>query len=48
MDEKIRDLMAQGKIKWNGKPFKPSGKPVKLIGKGPTISEMIIEDRGPR
>lgn len=48
LDEKIRDLQARGIIQWNGKPFKPSGKPVKLIGEGPTISEMIIEDRGPR
>jgi len=48
VDEKLADLQARGIIHWNGKPFKPSGRPAKLIGEGPTISEMIIEDRGPR
>lgn len=48
LDEKLQLLRERGVLYGSGKPFKPSGKPVKLIGEGPTVSEMIIEDRGPR
>lgn len=36
----------EGKISWSGKKFNPKMPTVKLKGEGPTISEMIIEDRG--
>jgi prevent-host-death family protein len=43
---KIRDLQAKGLVRWSGeKPFIPE-KRVKLIGEGPTMSEMVIADRG--
>jgi antitoxin (DNA-binding transcriptional repressor) of toxin-antitoxin stability system len=48
LDEKLLDLQARGIIAWNGKKFVPPKKGVPLRGDGPTVSEMIIEDRGPR
>lgn len=44
---KLRDLLARGIISRipTGKP-KGLPKPIKLIGEGPTVSEMILEDRG--
>jgi hypothetical protein len=47
LDRKLRDLLARGIISRipTGKP-KGLPKPVKLIGEGPTVSEMVLEDRG--
>lgn len=42
---KLLELRERGIISWSG--GKPQGlpRPVKLKGKGPTISEMVLEDR---
>ena len=47
LQRKLRDLAARGIISRipTGKP-KGLPKPIKLIGEGPTVSEMILEDRG--
>lgn len=46
LHEKMLDLQARGIISnYTGKKFVPTGKPIKLRGEGPTMSEMIIEDR---
>lgn len=45
LEEKLADLQARGIIHWSGKKFVPSGRPIPLRGEGPTMSEMIIEDR---
>ena len=43
---KMRELRARGVIQWSGeKPLIPAER-VKLIGDGPTMSEMVLEDRG--
>lgn len=39
-------MVREGKASWSGKKFRPAMPTVKLKGEGPTISEMIIEDRG--
>lgn len=43
---KLQELQAQGIIAHIGTKPKGLAKPVKLIGEGPTISEMVLEDRG--
>lgn len=45
LDEKLAGMQRRGVISWPGRKFTPSGKPVPLRGEGPTISEMILEDR---
>lgn len=44
----IQQLVAEGHATWNGK--KPRGvgrrRPVKLHGSGPTVSDMVLADRG--
>jgi len=42
---KLAELQAKGIIRWSGKKFVPPKRGVKMQGKGPTIAEMIIEDR---
>jgi prevent-host-death family protein len=42
----IRRLVAKGIVSWSGKKFIPPDKRVKMQGDGPTIAEMILEDRG--
>jgi antitoxin (DNA-binding transcriptional repressor) of toxin-antitoxin stability system len=36
----------EGKMSWSGKKLNPKMPTVRLKGEGPTLSEMIIEDRG--
>jgi prevent-host-death family protein len=48
LEEKLQDLKRRGILTHVGGKFKPSGKPIPLRGEGPTLSEMIIADRGPR
>ncbi len=43
---KMRELVARGVISWSGqRPLIPK-KRIRLIGEGPTMSEMVIADRG--
>ena len=42
--EGIAKLMAEGRVTWSGKPFRPP-KPVP-VGPGPPLSDYIAEDRG--
>ena len=42
--EGIAKLMAEGRVTWSGKPFRPP-KPVP-IAPGPPLSDYIAEDRG--
>ena len=46
IDRKMRELEARGILR-RGNGRKPQGlaRPIKLRGEGPTISQMIIEDR---
>ena len=43
--EHIAKLMAEGKVTWSGKPFRPPKHRLKLTP-GPPISDYISEDRG--
>ena len=43
--EGIWKMVREGKMTWSGEKFVPPKKRVKLRGKGPTISEMLLEDR---
>ena len=43
---RLRELIAEGVIRWSGGKPKGLEKPIKLRGQGPSISEMILEDRG--
>jgi prevent-host-death family protein len=45
LTRKIRDLQARGLVRWGGGKPKGLNPPLKLTGEGPTMSEMIIEDR---
>ena len=46
LTRKMRELVARGVISWSGrKPLFPR-KRIRLIGEGPTMSEMVIADRG--
>jgi len=46
LTRKMRELVARGVISWSGqKPLIPK-KRIRLIGEGPTMSEMVIADRG--
>jgi prevent-host-death family protein len=46
LTRKMRELVARGVISWSGqKPLIPK-KRIRLIGAGPTMSEMVIADRG--
>jgi prevent-host-death family protein len=43
---KLRELAARGAIHWSGgKPMIPE-RQIALRGKGPSMSEMVLEDRG--
>jgi len=46
VDAAIWKMVREGKASWSGKKFEPPKRRVRLIGEGPTLSEMIIEDRG--
>ncbi len=46
--EGIWKMVREGKATWSGKKFIPPTRRIKLRGEGPTLSEMVIEDRGPR
>lgn len=39
-------MVREGRASWSGKKFNPAMPTVRLRGEGPTLSEMIIEDRG--
>ena len=41
----IWQMVREGKATWSGKKFVPPKKRVKLRGKGPTVTEMLLEDR---
>ncbi len=43
---KLRELAARGLIRWSGGKPKGLAKPIKLSGEGPSVSEMVLEDRG--
>ncbi len=42
----IRKLMAKGLVSWSGRKFVPPKRGIEMQGEGPTIAEMILEDRG--
>jgi len=42
----MRRLVAKGIVSWSGKKFVPPPMRVKMQGAGPTMAEMILEDRG--
>jgi len=44
-DEKLRDMAARGIITYSGRKFVPPKRGVRMRGEGPTIAEMVIEDR---
>jgi len=46
LSRRLRELVAAGVIHWSGGKPKGLNPPLKLRGKGPTMSEMILEDRG--
>jgi prevent-host-death family protein len=46
IDAALWKMVREGKASWSGERFEPPATRVKLIGEGPTLSEMIIEDRG--
>ena len=46
LEAAIWRMVREGKASWSGKKFEPPKRTFKLKGKGPTLSEMIIEDRG--
>ena len=43
---RLREFVTEGVIRWSGGKPKGLRKPIKLRGEGPSISEMILEDRG--
>jgi hypothetical protein len=47
MPPELAKLVAEGRLAWNGrKPALP--KRARLKGDGPSASDTVIEDRGPR
>lgn len=46
VDAALWQMVREGKASWSGKKFEPPKRTFKLKGEGPTLSEMIIEDRG--
>jgi len=46
LTRRLRELVAEGVIHWSGGKPKGLNPPIKLRGKGPTMSEMVLEDRG--
>ena len=44
----VQHLIAEGQATWNGRKPRGAGRrgPLKLHGTGPTISEMVLADRG--
>ena len=46
LDETLWKMVREGKASWTGKKFQPPRRTFKLKGEGPTLAEMIIEDRG--
>jgi len=45
-DAWLWQMVREGKASWTGKKFEPPKRRFKLTGEGPTLSEMILEDRG--
>ena len=45
LSRRLRELVAAGVIHWAGGKPKGLNPPIKLRGKGPTPSEMVLEDR---
>ena len=46
LSRRLRELVAEGVVHWSGgKPLIPKRR-IKLRGEGPTMSEMVIRDRG--
>ena len=48
LDEKLDDLERRGFLRRGRGKYVPPAKMIKLRGEGPSVSEMILEDRGPR
>jgi len=46
LEAAIWRMVREGKASWSGKKFTPAMPRFGLRGEGPTLSEMIIEDRG--
>jgi prevent-host-death family protein len=46
LTKKLRELVATGRYHWSGGKPKGSNPLIVLRGEGPTMSEMILEDRG--
>ncbi len=46
VDAALWKMVREDKASWSGKKFEPPKRTFKLKGEGPTLSEMIIEDRG--
>ena len=46
LTRRIRDLQARGLVRWSGGKPKGMNPRIKLIGDGPTVSEMVLADRG--
>lgn len=43
---RLLELARAGVLQWSGGKPKGLSKPIKLRGKGPSMSEMVLEDRG--
>ncbi|MEQ1438916.1 type II toxin-antitoxin system prevent-host-death family antitoxin [Fontimonas sp. SYSU GA230001] len=46
LDEAVARLIAEGKATWSG--GKPKGAALRLSPGGPSLSDIVIEDRGPQ
>lgn len=43
---RLTELARAGVVQWSGGKPKGLDKPIKLRGEGPSMSEMVLEDRG--
>ena len=46
LSRRLRELVAEGVIHWSGGKPKGLSPGIKLQGEGPSMSEMVLEDRG--
>ena len=44
-EQLIWRLVEKGIVSWSGRKFEPPKRGVRLQGEGPTIAEMLLEDR---
>jgi len=44
-DADLWKMVEEGVASWSGEKFVPPARGVPMIGEGPTVSEMLIEDR---